>query len=380
MPATAPSPATTRGATTSCCSSPPTACARTRSRSYADQGVVPGFRKLLRDGARASGHGLLTQAPPNTGAGWFTLATGAWPGVHGSTNNTFHVNGAAVRHQHGGVRHAPVAALPDGDRGAPGRDAGPIGRTRRQARRPDRMGRRARRRHQRADARLPRLQVGPRRGDQLHRAGRPPAVRRVVRPAVRPPGRVCRPGAVPRRGPVARRRLDRRAAELQPRAGDAPARHRRPRRHRHRQVRAQRLHLRQPQRRQDGLRPRPLLAHQGRRRLRRRPQGGSARRRQGQDRRRQRAAGQDRRHAGQGRAARPRPLTGPALPHLGVARQCDVGELAGRAGLHRLVRGLRQRALRRVAGRRLRGPRVRDRQRGDLRAAGRLLGDAPTTR
>ena len=60
---------------------------------YADQGVVPGYRKLLRDGARASGHGLLTQAPPNTGAGWFTLATGAWPGVHGSTNNTFHVNG-----------------------------------------------------------------------------------------------------------------------------------------------------------------------------------------------------------------------------------------------------------------------------------------------
>jgi 2',3'-cyclic-nucleotide 2'-phosphodiesterase (5'-nucleotidase family) len=60
---------------------------------YADQGVVPGFRTLLRDGARASGHGLLTQAPPNTGAGWFTLATGAWPAVHGSTNNTFHVNG-----------------------------------------------------------------------------------------------------------------------------------------------------------------------------------------------------------------------------------------------------------------------------------------------
>jgi 2',3'-cyclic-nucleotide 2'-phosphodiesterase (5'-nucleotidase family) len=60
---------------------------------YADQGVVPGFRDLLRRGAHASGHGLLTQAPPNTGAGWFTLNTGAWPGVHGSTNNTFHVNG-----------------------------------------------------------------------------------------------------------------------------------------------------------------------------------------------------------------------------------------------------------------------------------------------
>src|SRR5688572_17520171 len=60
---------------------------------YADQGVTPGFRELLKHGARASDHGLLTQAPPNTGAGWFTLATGAWPGVHGSTNNTFHKNG-----------------------------------------------------------------------------------------------------------------------------------------------------------------------------------------------------------------------------------------------------------------------------------------------
>src|SRR5215475_2884780 len=61
---------------------------------YAREGVVPGFADLLRHGAYASDHGLLTQAPPNTGAGWFTLTTGAWPGVHGSTNNTFHINGA----------------------------------------------------------------------------------------------------------------------------------------------------------------------------------------------------------------------------------------------------------------------------------------------
>ena len=60
---------------------------------YADQRAVPGFRELLRKGTRASGHGVLTQAPPNTGSGWFTLTTGAWPGVHGSTNNTFHKNG-----------------------------------------------------------------------------------------------------------------------------------------------------------------------------------------------------------------------------------------------------------------------------------------------
>ncbi|MDP9464091.1 MAG: alkaline phosphatase family protein, partial [Actinomycetota bacterium] len=60
---------------------------------YAKQRVVPGFRDLLRKGVKAAGNGLLTQAPPNTGAGWFTLATGAWPAVTGSTNNTFHING-----------------------------------------------------------------------------------------------------------------------------------------------------------------------------------------------------------------------------------------------------------------------------------------------
>ncbi|MCA0295484.1 MAG: 5'-nucleotidase C-terminal domain-containing protein [Actinobacteria bacterium] len=62
---------------------------------YASQGRMPTMRTLLRTGVKASGNGLLTQAPPNTGAGWYTLATGAWPGVAGSTNNTFHVNGSA---------------------------------------------------------------------------------------------------------------------------------------------------------------------------------------------------------------------------------------------------------------------------------------------
>lgn len=31
--------------------------------------------------------------PPNTGVGWYTLATGTGPGEHGSTNNTFHRTG-----------------------------------------------------------------------------------------------------------------------------------------------------------------------------------------------------------------------------------------------------------------------------------------------
>ena len=60
---------------------------------YARQGLMPTMARFLGRGTYASGNGLLTQAPPNTGAGWYSLATGAWPGVHGSTNNTFHRNG-----------------------------------------------------------------------------------------------------------------------------------------------------------------------------------------------------------------------------------------------------------------------------------------------
>jgi 2',3'-cyclic-nucleotide 2'-phosphodiesterase (5'-nucleotidase family) len=63
--------------------------------NYIAQGLMPTMGKLLQSGAKAADNGLLTQAPPNTGAGWYSLATGAWPGVHGSTNNTFHINGAA---------------------------------------------------------------------------------------------------------------------------------------------------------------------------------------------------------------------------------------------------------------------------------------------
>ena len=56
---------------------------------------MPAMAELLKRGSSASDGGLLTQAPPNTGAGWYSLATGAWPAVTGSTNNTFHKNGAA---------------------------------------------------------------------------------------------------------------------------------------------------------------------------------------------------------------------------------------------------------------------------------------------
>lgn len=64
-----------------------------RVADYTNRGFLPTFGYLYRHGALASDNGMLTQAPPNTGAGWYSLATGAWAGVHGSTNNTFHING-----------------------------------------------------------------------------------------------------------------------------------------------------------------------------------------------------------------------------------------------------------------------------------------------
>lgn len=59
---------------------------------FAREGALPVMADLLRRGVRGD-NGLLPALPPNTGVGWTTLATGAWTGVHGSTNNTFHQTG-----------------------------------------------------------------------------------------------------------------------------------------------------------------------------------------------------------------------------------------------------------------------------------------------
>jgi 2',3'-cyclic-nucleotide 2'-phosphodiesterase (5'-nucleotidase family)/predicted AlkP superfamily phosphohydrolase/phosphomutase len=56
---------------------------------YADQGSMPTMKRLMREGVTGK-NGLVQGFPPNTGVGWYTLSTGAWPGEHGSTNNTFH--------------------------------------------------------------------------------------------------------------------------------------------------------------------------------------------------------------------------------------------------------------------------------------------------
>ena len=59
---------------------------------YAALGLMPTYKQLMDAGVRGD-NGLLQAYPPNTGVGWYTLATGAWPGEHGSTNNTFHRTG-----------------------------------------------------------------------------------------------------------------------------------------------------------------------------------------------------------------------------------------------------------------------------------------------
>ena len=59
---------------------------------YADEGAMPTMKGLMERGVTGK-NGLQQGFPPNTGVGWYTLATGAWPSEHGSTNNTFHRTG-----------------------------------------------------------------------------------------------------------------------------------------------------------------------------------------------------------------------------------------------------------------------------------------------
>jgi predicted AlkP superfamily pyrophosphatase or phosphodiesterase len=59
---------------------------------FAASGDMPNLRELKRRGVQGR-NGLTQGFPPNTGVGWYTLATGAWPSQHGSTNNTFHQTG-----------------------------------------------------------------------------------------------------------------------------------------------------------------------------------------------------------------------------------------------------------------------------------------------
>ena len=203
---------------------------------YAAQGGCRRCREFLRTARSAPGNGLLTQAAPNTGAGWYTLATGAWPGVHGSTNNTFHLNGQPFANRTAAFDPSVLQAesiAQSAERGglkvaqvewAGGRNATTQG---------------------------PTIDFRP------FFSGRGVATNFIGTPATSlfddvpfitafglqfdHPAGLRRPGAVPRRRADCCDRLDRRAAGVvQPGEGDAPARARL----RRRQVRPERVHLR----------------------------------------------------------------------------------------------------------------------------------------
>jgi len=59
---------------------------------YAAAGFMPTYKQLMEQGV-VGDNGMTQAFPPNTGVGWFTLATGAYPGEHGSTNNTYFRSG-----------------------------------------------------------------------------------------------------------------------------------------------------------------------------------------------------------------------------------------------------------------------------------------------
>jgi 2',3'-cyclic-nucleotide 2'-phosphodiesterase (5'-nucleotidase family)/predicted AlkP superfamily phosphohydrolase/phosphomutase len=59
---------------------------------YAEKGFMPTYKKLMNRGAFGK-NGMVQAFPPNTGVGWYTMATGTYPSEHGSTNNTFFRSG-----------------------------------------------------------------------------------------------------------------------------------------------------------------------------------------------------------------------------------------------------------------------------------------------
>ena len=59
---------------------------------YAKGGAMPTYKHLMKHGATGE-NGMVQAFPPNTGVGWYSIATGTFPSEHGSTNNTFHRTG-----------------------------------------------------------------------------------------------------------------------------------------------------------------------------------------------------------------------------------------------------------------------------------------------
>src|SRR3954468_23516341 len=59
---------------------------------YAKAGSMPTYKNLMKHGVSGD-NGMVQAFPPNTGVGWYTMATGTYPSEHGSTNNTYFRSG-----------------------------------------------------------------------------------------------------------------------------------------------------------------------------------------------------------------------------------------------------------------------------------------------
>ncbi len=65
---------------------------------YAKAGYMPTYKHLMKHGVTGD-NGMVQAFPPNTGVGWYTMATGTYPSEHGSTNNTFFRSGDAFNNR-----------------------------------------------------------------------------------------------------------------------------------------------------------------------------------------------------------------------------------------------------------------------------------------
>ena len=100
---------------------------------YAGEGAMPTYADLMANGVKGD-NGLVQAFPPNTGVGWYTLATGTYPSEHGSTNNTFFRTGdstsitAPLPSLQASYRLIPSPKRPSGLARRSCRSSGPAGR------------------------------------------------------------------------------------------------------------------------------------------------------------------------------------------------------------------------------------------------------------
>ncbi len=95
--------------------------------TYAAAGIMPTYASLMARGVKGE-NGLVQAFPPNTGVGWYTLATGTYPGEHGSTNNTFFRTGDSFNNRTAAFSARCPAGRHDRRGGRAGRQEGRLGR------------------------------------------------------------------------------------------------------------------------------------------------------------------------------------------------------------------------------------------------------------